>query len=359
MSNKLKSRLILILFVLFGGGFLSSCCTFSGSGYQGPVMEYFDGEQFHNERPNDKNWLDVFGWWLNRDPGYWTEWQDLEQAVPVERIGTGDLRATFINHSTVLVQTDSVNILTDPVWSYRVTPVSFVGPKRHRPPGVKFEDLPKIDMVVISHNHYDHMDMPTLERLRDAHDPIILVPLGNKEFMNEQGFDNVVELRWWEEHQFNDFTTTFVPAEHFSNRGACDRNTSLWGGYVFHSEGGPVYFVGDTGFGSFFEKIRDEFGPMRFSMIPIGAYKPRWFMKPVHVNPEEAVLAHRILESAQSMGIHYGTFQQAEDSEYDPVVDLRDAMIKYGIAPGEFLPITNGKYLDIPPLQVDKEISQN
>jgi L-ascorbate metabolism protein UlaG (beta-lactamase superfamily) len=235
----------------------------------------------------------------------------------------GELRVTFINHSTVLIQLDGLNILTDPVWSDRVGPVQWAGPHRVRPPGLRMQDLPHIDVVLISHNHYDHLDLPSLQRIAADHHPRILAPLGNRLLLESSGIEETTELDWWEcETVGNDVIVTAVPAQHFSMRGLCDRDQSLWSGFVIQGAGGPVYFAGDTGFGPHVQEIREQFGPMRLALLPIGAFNPRWVMAPIHMSPEEAVHAHGILAAATSIAIHFGTFRQADDGEFDPLTHL-------------------------------------
>jgi L-ascorbate metabolism protein UlaG (beta-lactamase superfamily) len=203
------------------------------------------------------------------------------------------------------------------------------------------------------------MDIPTLLRLKREHDPLFLVPLGNKEFLEEQSIANVEEMDWWDKYVFKGKDVYLVPAKHFSMRGLCDRNTTLWGGFVIITNGGPVYFAGDTGYGKHFEMIRRKFGPMRFSMLPIGAYRPRWFMKPVHTSPAEAALAHIDLDSRRSMGIHFGTFIQADDGRIEPIIDLKEAMIDMDIEFSSFILPRHGKGVMIDPLMEKEEISQS
>ena len=335
----------LLIFIL-----LSSCSSFNGSVYLGLKSEHFDGKRFINENSQEEpsGWS-LFKWLFNRDRGFWNDFTNAPPGPkPKLFADDGEIIATFINHSTVLLQTDSINILTDPVYSDRVTPISFIGPLRHRPPGIKFEDLPKIDIVIISHNHYDHLDLPTLKRLRERFDPLIVAPLGNKKFLNSQGFEKVVELDWNQDIMIKDKTKlTFVQGRHFSGRGLSDRNRTLWGGYILSSIAGPIYFAGDTGFGSHFDKIYKQFGEIAFSMLPIGAYRPRWFMKSVHMNPDDAVKAHIALHSKLSMGIHFGTFAQADDGEFEPIKDLQIALKKNHINENEFFVPEHGKRNEI------------
>ncbi|MFP4369267.1 MAG: MBL fold metallo-hydrolase [Candidatus Kapaibacterium sp.] len=331
---------------------LSSCCTFSGSEYEGPESGHFNGEEFVNYDDTKKHSLwDLMGWFITRQRPQWHPWIESEPGpAPPESVEDGSLRVTHINHSTLLLQADGVNILTDPVYSDRVSPVFFAGPVRKRPPGIRLEDLPRIDLVVISHNHYDHMDISTLKKIDEKWQPVIVAGLGNKDYLIEQGMTNVLELDWWQSHTVKGMDYSFVPARHFSNRGICDRNKTLWGGFVFETKGGPVYFAGDTGYGIHFRELNERYGKFRFSMIPIGAYIPRWFMYPVHVSPVEAVMAHRDLQSVLSMGIHFGSFQQADDMRLQPVYDLRDELIKQGISLNEFIIPALGKGVMIEPL---------
>jgi len=254
---------------------------------------------------------------------------------------------TFVNHSTVLLQQPGVNILTDPIWSPRCSPVSFAGPKRHRDPGVAFEDLPPLDLVLLSHNHYDHLDLPALRRLaaRGRGATTFAAPLGVGGFLESRGIAPVRELDWGDSAALCGAVIHSVPAFHFSGRGLFDRNRALWCGYVLESSFGLVYFAGDTAFGRHFSWIRDRFGPPRVAFLPIGAYEPRWFMSSSHMNPDEALEAHRILGSECSIAIHHGTFQLADESIDAPAVRLR------AIAPDSFRVMANGESLAAPQLE--------
>jgi L-ascorbate metabolism protein UlaG (beta-lactamase superfamily) len=210
---------------------------------------------------------------------------------------------------------------------------------------LRFEDLPQIDYVLISHNHYDHLDISTLIMLKENHNPVFIVPLGCRDLLSENGIDKVIELDWWDE--YTPAKITLVPARHFSMRGLSDGNNTLWAGFVLQTVGGPVYFAGDTGFGKHFEMIYKKFGPMRFSMIPIGAFSPRWFMSSVHISPDEAVKAHKILHSKKSMGIHFGTISQADDGQYEPIYYLKEALNKENIPSDEFIVLPEGDGLRI------------
>jgi L-ascorbate metabolism protein UlaG (beta-lactamase superfamily) len=292
--------------------------------YHGAVSDHFDGRRFHNHQAGWQTEGSFLKWMATRERGAWREWvEEAPGASPERRVDGGRVRVTWINHSTMLVQMDGLNILTDPIWSERCSPVSFAGPKRHRAPGLRFEDLPPIDVVLVSHNHYDHMDLATLRRLRAP----ILVPLGNTALLARHGIGGSRDLDWWESAPVSArVTVTAVPAQHFSARAMSDRNASLWCGFVISGPSGQVYFAGDTGWGSHFEEIGRRFGAIRVAMLPIGAYEPRWFMKPAHISPAEAVEAHVLLRARTSIAMHWGTFRLSDEGEMDPANDLAAAV---------------------------------
>ncbi|MDY7228017.1 MBL fold metallo-hydrolase [Hyalangium rubrum] len=309
-------------------GIGTGCHAFAAPVYQGPRSEHFDGERFVNQETRTRR-MSILDWQLNRQPGPWTEWTDTPPGPPPpRRVASGALRVTFVNHATTLLQLDGVNVLTDPIWSERCSPVSFVGPKRVRPPGLRFEDLPPIDAVIISHNHYDHMDLPTLKRLA-KHFPNarFFAGLGNKAFLDSKGLPNVTELDWWQEVQLTPAVKLVsAPAQHTSNRGLSDRNGTLWTSYVLQGPSGVTYFAGDTGYGKHFRQVRERFGPPRLAVLPIGAYKPEAFMEVMHISPKEAVRAHLDLEAKVSVPMHFGTFHLGDDGQEEPVADLLEAV---------------------------------
>jgi L-ascorbate metabolism protein UlaG (beta-lactamase superfamily) len=295
--------------------------------YRGPRSDHFDGERFHNLHEGWQSELAFLRWQFSRKRGYWPSYRELPCGPPPpERVSGGALRLTFVNHSTTLIQMDGVNVLTDPVWSRRVSPVPFVGPQRHRPPGIRFRDLPPIDLVVVSHNHYDHLDVATLHRLRWRHHPRIVTALGNARLMARHGIDGAHDLDWWQAAPVGELVVTCVPARHFSARGLSDRNRNLWSGFVVSGPSGHVYFAGDTGWGAHFESIGARFDPIRLALLPIGSYLPRWFMQPAHIDPAQAVSAHQALGARTSIPVHYGTFALGDDGENEPVEELRAAM---------------------------------
>lgn len=326
-------------------GVLTERCVLASPPYKGPVTDHFDGRRFHNVDPT---W-DVEGsflrWQLTKQPGHWPAWiEEGPGPRPVERVNAGRVRVTWVNHATLLVQMDGVNVLTDPMWSERCSPVSFAGPKRHRAPGLRFEELPPIDAVLVSHNHYDHLDLPTLRRLRG---PRIFTPLGNAALMKRGGVENAFDLDWWQEARIDDHVKiTLVPAQHFCARGISDRDRTLWGGFVISGPSGHVYFAGDTGMGPHFAEIGARFQPMRAALLPIGAYLPRWFMRPVHVSPEEAVDAHLALKARTSIAMHFATFHLGDDGYEAPARDLQAALAKRGVT--DFLILRHGEGFEAP-----------
>lgn len=311
--------------------------------YIGPVSDHFDGEHFHNRELTEHREGSVLKWMMERQRGFWPQWVDATPGPPPpRRAAAGQLRVTFINHATLLIQMDGLNILTDPIWSDRTSPVSWAGPKRHRPPGIRFDDLPPIDVVLVSHNHYDHLDLPTLQRLQQRDRPRIVTPLGNGALMRRYGIEGAIELDWWQ----RDGNVTLVPARHFCARAISDRDRNLWGGFVISSSaGGNVYFAGDTGWGAHFAEIGRRFAPIRAALLPIGAYLPRWFMQPVHIDPAQAVDAHLALGARTSIPMHYGTFALGDDGIDDPLRDLQSALAAKGAS---FTILENGEGRDLP-----------
>jgi L-ascorbate metabolism protein UlaG (beta-lactamase superfamily) len=291
------------------------------------TVEHFRDGRFFNPGVPEHGFSQLWKWVRNRKPGPWRKWIPSTPGPKPPAIVKGDqLRVTFVNHATVLIQTEGLNILTDPVWSRRVSPVSFTGPARHRDPGIRFEDLPAIDCILISHNHYDHFDIPTLKRLASAHRAAVYCPLGLEKTFRRIGFREVQELDWWQWQTWRNMRIHCVPSQHFSARTPFDRNRTLWCGWVVEGPHGNVYFAGDTGFGDFFAGLRERFSSMRLALLPIGAYEPEWFMGPVHMTPEQAVEARSILSASIAIGIHYGTFALADDGETAPVERLQAAL---------------------------------
>lgn len=317
-------------------------CSASAPRHEGPSTAPKDGQRFATGDGLDKGLLDFLRWQFTREGGEpWTP-RPARPSTPPGGVGGGELAITLINHASTLIQMADQNVLTDPVWSERVGPVSWAGARRYTPPGVEFGQLPRIDAVLISHNHFDHMDLPTLERLATAHDPVFVVPLGNCHYLAETGTRRCAELDWWDSLAVGPgLSVTAVPARHWSRRGAFDRNRALWAGYVLD---GPkrVYFAGDTGFGPHFSEIARRTGPPDVALMPIGAYLPGWFMSAQHINPAEAVSAHEAMGAGESVGIHFGTFRLADDGQDQPVADLAAALEATGTDPSRFWVPGNG-----------------
>jgi N-acyl-phosphatidylethanolamine-hydrolysing phospholipase D len=250
---------------------------------------------------------------------------------------------TWIGHSTLLIQLDGVNVLTDPHWSRRASPVSFGGPRRLTPPGLRFEDLPPIHVVVISHDHYDHLDVETVKRLAAEHHPKFLVPLGLKGWFAELGIGDVDELDWWDERAVQGLTFVCVPARHFSGRTLRDRNRRLWSGWAVIGRERRLYFAGDTAYWRGFKEIGERLGPFDLAAIPIGAYLPPAIMKPSHTAPEEALAALADARGRIFVPIHWGTFDLAEEPPGDPPRRLRAEAQRLQLGPDRVWLLRHGE----------------
>jgi L-ascorbate metabolism protein UlaG (beta-lactamase superfamily) len=307
--------------------------------------KHFDGKRFYNpDAPQARRFPDVIRWKLTSraepSPRFVS---DVQQSIPPQRVETGGVRVTLVNHSTVLLQQKGWNILTDPIWSERASPVAWAGPRRRRIPGVSWEHLPQIDVVLLSHNHYDHLDLATLRLLAVRGDSIFVVPYGVGGLLRSENIGPVHQLDWGESLPVTGGTVHCVPALHFSSRGLFDANRTLWCGYVIECEKRLIYFAGDTAFGEHFAQIQEKLGSPDVALLPIGAYQPRWFMSPVHMGPDEAVKAHKILAAKTSIAIHHGTFQLADDGIDTPRKGL------LACAEHEpFLVLGNGQFAELP-----------
>jgi L-ascorbate metabolism protein UlaG (beta-lactamase superfamily) len=326
-----------------------SCSSFSVDDYEGKDTDYYYNHKFHNLKGEQMpDFWDFAPWLLTRRFQSWQKVDSLAQGPPpVKYAGDNNLLATWVNHATMLIQADSLNILTDPVWSETMGPFQYPGIERAIPPLIKFDDLPVIHVVLISHNHYDHLDLPTVKRLRDKCNPLFIVPLGNKKFLENNGITNVKEIGWWDSLNIDGIKIFSVPAKHSANRWFFDSNRSLWCGYVISSKKGNSYFAGDTGWGQHFEMIKKRFGSFRLCMLPIGPIKPKALMHLIHLNPEDAVKVHKLLEPDLSIGIHYLTFPQGEDQIYEPVLELFEELKKNNISPQKFILVNTGKSINI------------
>jgi L-ascorbate metabolism protein UlaG (beta-lactamase superfamily) len=331
---------------------LLSSCT-SAPVYRGPKSDHFNGKVFVNRLPADKGFLDILK--LSVSYGFkkssWPKWVDPSAADPITQTNTKGIAATIINHSTVLIQVDGINILTDPVFSRRASPFGFVGPKRVTPPAIEIESLPPIDVILISHNHYDHLDIESLRKLykhtNHSNPPRILAGLGNSGLFKKHKLHNHADMDWGQSESLGGVQFEFVESRHRSGRGITDQMKTLWGGFVIGTSAGNIYFGGDTGYGPHFADAQRKFGDFTLALIPIGAYEPRWFMEPVHLDPEQAVLAHRDLGSQLSLAIHHSTFQLTYEGIDAPQKALQLAMTKHKVSEEKFIAPAFGKTITV------------
>ncbi len=306
--------LIVLIFDLF----------FASPSYKGKVTDHFDGRAFHSLNTSNKfsdsypkiNFLRLLLWLIFKPKNIWEYRQNRIKCIPEKRVDDEKIFATFVNHSTILLQTDGLNILTDPHWSKRASPFNFLGPERYRDPGIKFEDLPRIDYILISHNHYDHMDIMTLREIYNKYRPRIFVPLGNSAFLAKQGIIGAEDMDWWDKKTLKqNINLVSVPAEHFSSRAFSDRNKTLWCGFVLETGRGNIYFSGDTADGKFTEKIKEKYDKFILGFLPVSVWKPEWLMRSVHISPDDAFELHKKLKIDTTIGIHHGTFKLSDDGQ--------------------------------------------
>ncbi len=273
--------------------------------------------------------------------------------IPVEprrppNTGPDDVVVTFVGHATFLIQVASTNLLIDPVYSERASPVSFAGPRRVRAPGVRFDDLPTISLVLVSHNHYDHCDLRTLRALDRRFHPRLVAPIGNGRLLRSAGIRQVEEIDWWQSASAAPLPITLTPAQHFSARNMFDRNRALWGGFLIEAGGRRIFFAADTGYGPHFREIAARLRPIDLALLPIGAYEPRWFMKDIHMNPAEAVQAHLDLAARRSLAMHFGTFQLTPEGIDEPVRELAKALRERGVPAERFRTAELGESVSLP-----------
>ena len=316
--------------------------------YRGPVSDHFDGLRFASPGGlTDRTLAQVMRWKADRAGEPWPK--TFPSPYPADRPPErfAGLRVVLIGHASYLIQVAGRNILIDPVFAKRASPFRVAGPKRVNPPGIAFADLPPIDAVLITHNHYDHLDGPSLARIWQAHQPLIVAPLGNDAIL--RGYDDTmhVETRDWggTVDLGAGITVHLTPAKHWSARGINDRRMALWCAFVLTTPAGVHYHVGDTGFGdgAIFRDVRARFGPPRLATLPIGAYEPRWFMQAQHVNPAEAVEIVKIIDAAQALGHHWGTFRLTDEGVERPVEALAAALDAAGLPPERFLALRPGQ----------------
>jgi len=332
-----------------GGGAWAKVVSSMNPYYKGPIAKNFDGTIFFNPNgvpPGDFRGL--LKWQLFESKAKWPEQylSPFANAKPVPTIDD-DVSATMIGHATFLIQTGGINFLTDPVFSERASPFQFAGPKRKQPPGVAIADLPKIDVILLSHNHYDHFDMRSLEQLVDRDNPLIVTPLGNdaiilkaiKHARTKTGnWDDVVSVG-------NGVDVHFEPMHHWSARAATDRRMALWAAFVIAAPAGKTYIIGDTGFhdGINYRAAAEKHGRFKLAIIPVGAYNPRWFMQHMHQNPEEAVQGHILCNAETSIAHHWGTFQLTNEPIEEPIERLAQARVDQGVGEEDFIVLLPGQ----------------
>jgi L-ascorbate metabolism protein UlaG (beta-lactamase superfamily) len=376
MKTNRKIRLSLFILFLALVSFLSLTTCVTGPGIytekSEQVSDHFNGIRYFNPdvpqtlssqsgqaaKRNPTWW--VWKWILRTD---WPEWPKrtdfLPGPPPVARIPEGSIYITPVGHATFLIQLDGVNILTDPMWSERCSPVSLVGPKRYSQPGISFEDLPSVDVILVSHNHYDHFDLPTLEGLAKKGVPRAIVPLGNLDLMRSTGIATVDELDWWQSVPLSSkVTVTLVPAQHFSARTLWDRDRTLWGGFVISGPSGNVYYSGDTGYGPHFREIARRFSPIRVAILPIAPFRPLQtresipgYRPIVHMGPVEAVKAHMDLETPLSIAAHFQVFRLGIEGFNDAVDILAASLKEHNLKPDAFVIPLFGQVIKIPPMR--------
>jgi L-ascorbate metabolism protein UlaG (beta-lactamase superfamily) len=336
----------------FGGGAWGLATAARGNAYyRGPVSDHFDGTRFFNPggAGSPKGAFDLLLWQLTEP---WAPWpESLPSPFPPDRppaaVANDTIRVAYIGHASFLIQTRGLSLLIDPVWAERASPLAFVGPKRVNPPGIAFEDLPKIDHVLVTHNHYDHMDVETIGRLWQRFAPRIVTPLGNDAILlaavpglraEAVDWDHTVDLG-------GGLAVHVEPSQHWSARGAFDRSHALWASFVLQAGARKIYCVGDSGFGdgATFARVRRRHPGLAAALLPIGAYEPRWFMANSHMNPDDAVQALELCGAAQALGHHWGTFRLTNEAVEQPATDLAAALVARGIIPERFAALRPGE----------------
>jgi len=323
--------------------------------YAGPVSDHFDGERFFDpDGVPPKPLGAVLRWQFGsgRQRATWPDWAPSPDAdTPPPRVTGNSVRLSFVGHASWLIQTSGLNILVDPVWSMRASPFGFAGPKRHNDPGIAFEALPDIDIVLVSHGHYDHLDLATLSRLAAKFSPRTITPLGNDVTMRSADAAIKAEAFDWNDRVDlgHGLAVTLVPTRHWSARGLFDRNKTLWASFVLETPAGKLYIVCDSGYGEgkHFRRVAEAHGPLRLAILPIGAYEPRWFMRDQHMNPADAVMALADCGAQQAIAHHHGTFQLTDEAIDAPVTALSAALDEAKIPRERFVALKPGQVFEI------------
>ncbi|QWG23708.1 MBL fold metallo-hydrolase [Bradyrhizobium sediminis] len=323
--------------------------------YDGPISDHFDGKQFFDpDGVPPKSLREVLRWQFGRDRQRraWPEWVPSPHAdTPPPRVDGGKVRLSFVGHVSWLIQTSGLNILVDPVWSERASPVRFAGPKRRNDPGIAFDALPEIDVALVSHGHYDHLDLATLSKLADKHAPRVITPLGNDVAMRRAHAAIKAEAFDWHDRVElgGGIAVTLVPTRHWTARGLFDRNRALWASFVVETPAGKIYIVCDSGYGEgkHFRRVAEAHGPLRLAILPIGAYEPRWFMKDQHMNPSDAVKALADCGAEEALAHHHGTFQLTDEPIDAPVAELHAALDEASIPRERFVALKPGQVFEV------------
>ncbi|MBP0112725.1 MULTISPECIES: MBL fold metallo-hydrolase [Bradyrhizobium] len=344
--------------LLAGAGALVGIPSFwmsSMKTYDGPASDHFNGLHFFDpDGAPPKSLREVLRWQFDggRQRAKWPDWAPSAHAdTPPERVDGDKVRLSFVGHASWLIQAGGLNILIDPVWSMRVSPVAWAGPKRHNDPGIAFEKLPKIDVVLVSHGHYDHLDIATLSRLTKNFAPRVVTPLGNDVTMRSA--DPTIKAEAFDWHDRVELgegvAVHLVPTRHWTARGLFDRNKALWASFVLETPAGKIYVVCDSGYGDgrHFRRVAEKHGKLRLAILPIGAYEPRWFMRDQHMNPEDAVKALADCGAEAALGHHHGTFQLTDEAIDAPAKALVEALDAANIPQERFVAMQPGQVVEI------------
>jgi len=350
----LKGAGMLVTGSLVGGVGVVAVARNRNTYYNGPLSDHFDGLNFYN--PNGKppkGFVDLLKWQLGNGRKKWpAEYPSPHHDNPPKSVHGPGLRVSFVGHATVLLQIAGKNILTDPVWSQRCSPVAWAGPKRVNAPGINLDDLPPIDAVLLSHNHYDHLDLTTLSTLRAKFDPLIITPLGNDRILKDHDPNFRIAVGDWQD-RFDlspEIQVTLEPMHHWSARGMGDRRNALWAAFVLQTPAGQIYHVGDTGFhdGINYRAVQKKYGGFRLAILPFGAFEPRDFMRYQHQNPDEAVRGHLLCGAQHTLGHHWGTFQLTNESIQDQLQMLELARQEHGVSEDVFRALQPGQVWNVP-----------
>jgi len=323
--------------------------------YSGPVSDHFNGRKFFDpDGAPPKSLRQVLRWQFGRgrQRQAWPKWAPSPHAdIPPARVDGGKVRLSFVGHVSWLIQTAGLNILVDPVWSERASPIRWAGPRRHNDPGIAFDALPPIDVALVSHGHYDHLDIATLSKLTTKFSPRVITPLGNDVAMRRADDEVRAEAFDWHDRVElgNGIAVTLVPTRHWTARGLYDRNKALWASFVLETPAGKVYIVCDSGYGSgkHFRDVGQAHGPLRLAILPIGAYEPRWFMRDQHMNPSDAVKALDDCGAQAALAHHHGTFQLTDEAIDAPFTALQAALDDAKIPRERFVALKPGQVFEL------------